>query len=58
MMIPRFLVPVDAKTQHAARAQEQFEAGPRREAPPVVGASKQAGLAATHLSEEEMGEVY
>jgi protein TonB len=45
MMIPRFLVPVDAKMPHAARAQEQFEAGPPREAPPVVRASKQAGVA-------------
>jgi hypothetical protein len=45
MMIARFLVPIDAKTPRAARAQEQFEAGPPREAPPVAGTSKQAGLA-------------
>lgn len=45
MMIPRSLVPVDAKAPHAARAQEQFEAGPAREARPFVRASKLAGLA-------------
>jgi periplasmic protein TonB len=45
VIVPKFLVPVDAKMADTASAQAELKAGPPRETPPFARESKQADLA-------------